>query len=64
MNDVIPGILVDLEELKKTSKIVLWGKIAHKNNTYTPNVKIAEIDVDWRWAAGKAGVFDTHLTFE
>lgn len=61
---IIQGVMVDLNELKKTSKIVLWGRLLKKDSSISPYMKFMEIPVDWNVISEELAVVDTHISFE
>lgn len=62
----ILGILVDLEELKKTPNLVLWGRIARADQTISPHVKLLEIPLvrNIKKVEENGSLYDTYFTFE
>ena len=64
MSNIIPGVMVDLEKLKKTQKIVLWGKLVRKDSSVTPHVKLFEVAVDWNAIFEKTIIADAYIHFE
>jgi hypothetical protein len=62
----ILGLLVDLEELKKTPNLVLWGRFIRSNGTISPHLKLLEVPIDWDVVSPDKEVllFDTYITFE
>lgn len=62
----ILGLLVDLEELKKTPNLVLWGRFIRSNGTISPHMKLLEMPIDWSVLPSDKEVLlsDTYITFE
>lgn len=62
----ILGLLVDLEELKKTPNLVLWGRFIRSNGTISPHMKLLEMPINWSVLPSDKEVLlsDTYITFE
>jgi hypothetical protein len=43
VNGPIKGVRVDLEELKKTPKLVLWGRAVRSDGSIFPHIKLLEV---------------------
>ena len=66
-NESILGILVDLEELRKTKRLVLWGRIAQSGKHTSPHVKLLEVPIDWdalNIDKTRGIIFNTYIAFE
>lgn len=61
---IMQGVMVDLTELKKTSKIILWGRFLKQDLSVSPYMKIMEIAADWNNIPEKKVIVDTHISFE
>ena len=65
-NGPIEGIRVDLDELKKTSTLTLWGRVVRKDMTLSPYMKLHETFIDLTKLMGGDDfmICDTLITFE
>lgn len=62
----IKGMLVDLEDLKKTPTLVLWGRCVRSDGFISPHVKLLEVHLARNLElTEKNGLLsDTYFTFE
>lgn len=60
----IKGLFVDAEGLKRTSRIILWGRTVRKDGTINPYMPFLDIPINWEVVFKSAIPIDAYIAFE
>ncbi|MCF8142815.1 MAG: hypothetical protein K9N21_02730 [Deltaproteobacteria bacterium] len=58
------GLYVNPDELKKRSKITIWGQMVMKDRTIGPWVPILDIPIDMKLIKQKTALIGTYISLE
>lgn len=58
------GLYIDIEELKKYSRIVIWGRMFMEDKTIGPWTPILQMPIDKDRLAKKSRLIETYISLE